>query len=316
MARYMGRRLLLVIPTVIGITILASLMVRLLPGSALELLVVQQGGTEEDRDRIESELGLDRSWVAQYTDWVGGAATGDFGDSLITRRSIGEELERRLPVTMEMGLLALFFSSAIAIPVGIISAVNQDKLVDHFVRSLAIGAVAIPGFWLGTLVMVWPAKLWGWSPPLEYIDLWVDPIANLKQMWIPSLLLGIALSGAEMRMTRTMMVEVLRQDYIRTARAKGLAGRVVVARHALSNAMIPVITLIGIQVPFVVSGTVVLESIFLIPGVGTLMLESLATRDFPVIQAVVLMMAIVVLVANLLTDITYTMLDPRIRLSG
>ncbi len=310
---YVVRRLALMIPTLVGVTVLASLILRLLPGSALELLAAEQGANTTETALIEQRLGLDRPWVTQYGTWAAGLFRGDLGTSLVGERPIADEVRRRLPVTLEMGALGLIFASAMAIPLGVISAVRQNTALDYVTRSLAIAALALPGFWLGTLIMVWPAVWWDWSPTLAYVDLWVDPVANLKQMWIPSALLGVYLVGFEMRLTRTMMLEVLRQDYMRTARAKGLSSRAVVIQHGLKNALIPVLTLVGLQVPFVIGSAVVFEQIFAIPGIGSLLLEALSRRDFPIIQAINFVMAVVVLMTNLVIDITYPLIDPRIR---
>jgi peptide/nickel transport system permease protein len=226
---------------------------------------------------------------------------------------VAEELLGRMPVTAELGVLAMLFGLAIAIPVGVIAAVRQDTWSDYIGRSLAIGMLAIPSFWLGTLVITLPSVWWGWTPPLRYTRLLDDPMRNLGHVIIPAIILGLALSGSLMRLTRAQMLEVLRQDFVRTASAKGLAERAVVMRHALKNAFIPVLTLLGLQVSILVGGTVVLESVFVLPGMGRYLLEAVQYRDYPVIQGLNLIFATVIILANLLVDLLYGWLDPRVR---
>lgn len=317
MTTYIFRRLLLLVPSLLVVTILVSLIVRLLPGKAIDVLLAQQGFTvTADRAKLEAELGLDKPWHVQYWTWLKGIPTGDLGDSLRTRRAITTELKARLPVTLELATVAFAFAVAIAIPIGVLSAVKQDSLVDYLARSAAIGAVALPGFWLATLVVVWPSVWWGWSPPVTFTRLTDDPVKNLSQIWVPSLLLALYLVGYLMRMTRAMMLEVLRSDYIRTARAKGLAPMSVVSRHGLRNALIPVVTIIGLQIPVLIGGAVVYETVFSVPGIGRYLLDAAANRDYPIIQGVNLVLASVVLLINLIVDVLYTVLDPRIRLAG
>jgi peptide/nickel transport system permease protein len=314
---YIIRRLALLIPSLIIVTILVSLIIRLLPGKAIDVLLAQQGFTvAADRAKLEAELGLDQPWPQQYLTWVGGIVRGDLGESLRSRRDITGELKVRLPITLELAAIAFVFALVIAIPIGVFSAVKQDSVLDYVARSLAIGAVALPGFWLATLIVVWPSVWWGWSPPVTYTRFQDDPIENLSKIWLPALLLALYLVGYLMRMTRAMMLEVLRSDYIRTARAKGLGGLTVVNRHALRNALVAVVTVIGLQIPVLIGGAVVYETVFSIPGVGRYMLDAAANRDYPVIQGINLVLATVVLLVNLVVDITYTRLDPRIRLAG
>ena len=317
MTTYIIRRLVLLIPSLIVVTILVSLIIRLLPGKAIDVLLAQQGFTvAADRAKLEAELGLDKPWLEQYGDWIAGIVRGDLGESLRTRRAITGELKARLPITLELAMIAFIFALVIAIPIGVFSAVKQDTPLDYTARSLAIGAVALPGFWLATLLVVWPSVWWGWSPPVTYTRFQDDPLENLSKIWLPALLLALYLVGYLMRMTRAMMLEVLRSDYIRTARAKGLGGLTVVSRHGLRNALVAVVTVIGLQIPVLIGGAVVYETVFSIPGVGRYMLDAAANRDYPVIQGINLVLATVVLLINLVVDVTYTRLDPRIRLSG
>lgn len=317
MTRYFFRRLALLLPSLIVVTILVSLIVRLLPGKAIDVLAAQQGFTVKgDKAKLEHELGLDRPWIEQYWNWVSPMLHGDLGKSLRTRREISGELKARLPVTLELAGVAFLFSLAIAIPVGVLSAVKQDTLIDYITRSVAIAGVALPGFWIATLVVVWPALWWGWSPPVTFTRIERDPLRNLSQIWVPALLLALYLVGFLMRMTRAMTLEVLRADYIRTARAKGLSAFTVINRHTLRNTLIPVITVIGLQIPVLIGGAVVYETIFSVPGIGRFLLDAVSNRDYPVIQAVNLLLASLVLVINLVVDLSYAFIDPRVRLAG
>ena len=263
---------------------------------------------------MERRLGLDLPIHAQYGRWISGILLrGTLGESLLGGWRIEERMLGRLPVTAELGLLAILIGLVIALPVGIYSAVRQYTAADYVGRSVAIMGLATPNFWLGTMVMIYPAIWWAWSPPMELVPFAQDPLGNLGMFLIPSLILGTYLSASTMRMTRTMMLEVLRQDYIRTAWAKGLLERSVILRHAVKNAIIPVVTLVGMQLPILVGGSVIIENIFNLPGLGRLMLDALNDRDYPVVSAVNLFFATVVVAVNLLTDLLYASLDPRIR---
>jgi peptide/nickel transport system permease protein len=262
---------------------------------------------------LKHALGFDKPLPVQFADYVGNALHGNLGTSFRTNEPVAKEIGNRIPVTAELGVMAMIAGLLIALPVGVISAVRQDTRTDYTARSAAIGMLAIPGFWLGTLVITLPSIWWQWTPPLRYTRLWDDPAKNLAQMIIPAIILGIALSGTVMRLTRAQMLEVLRQDYIRTAAAKGLNERSVVLRHALRNAFIPVLTLLGLEVAVVVGGAVVIESVFALPGIGRYLLEGIQYRDYPVIQAVNLIFATVIVLANLIVDLLYGWFDPRVR---
>ncbi|HEV7663137.1 MAG TPA: ABC transporter permease, partial [Chloroflexota bacterium] len=264
---------------------------------------------------LRQELGLDRPMHLQYLDWLTTLARGDLGHSFKSRNPVAAELGSRIPVTLELGFLALLIAPAIAIPIGVVSAARQDTWTDYVARSAAIGLLAIPGFWLATLVVTLPSVWWHWTPPLRYTRLFEDPARNLGQIIIPAVILGLGLSGGLMRLIRTQMLEVLRQDYVRTAAAKGLAEQTIVLRHALKNAFIPAMTAFGLQVSLLISGTVVLESIFVLPGMGRYLLEAVQARDYPVIQGLNLLFATVIVVANLIVDLLYGWLDPRVRYS-
>ncbi len=316
MGAYALRRLLALIPTLFVASIIVFSVVRLVPGDVLDLMLSENAyssGAPEDRAQLERALGLDKPLYLQYLSWAGNAVRGDLGHSLWRDTPVTQEIAARLGVTLELGILALLIALLIAFPVGIWSAVRQESLGDNIGRSFSIIALAIPNFWLGTLVVILPALWWGWSPPSQLTPFFESPLENLKTFIVPSLILGASLSAVIMRMTRTMMLEVLRQDYIRTAWAKGLKERRVVLRHAVKNAMIPVITLIGVLVPILFGGTVIIEQIFRLPGLGQLLLEAVTSRDYPIITGVFLVTGMVVMLVNLLVDLCYGYLDPKVR---
>ena len=318
MRAYVIRRLLLLIPTLLILTILVFLSVRFIPGDVIDTMAgrleAMGVGANIDREAVERMLGLDQPVYVQYGRWMGGILLrGTLGNSLLGDWSVEEAIGDRLPLTIELGVLSVVMGLLIAVPVGIYSAMRRNTAADYVGRSFAVIGLATPNFWLALMVMIFPAIWWGWSPPMEYIPLVEDPLGNLGIFIIPSLILGTALSAATMRMTRTMMLEVLRQDYIRTAWSKGLKERVVVVRHAVKNALIPVVTLVGLQLPIVVGGAVIMENIFNLPGLGRLMLIALTERDYPVVSGINLFFGTAVLMFNLLIDIIYSYLDPRIR---
>lgn len=312
MHRYFLQRTLLAVPTLFGISILVFAIVRLIPGGA-EAAFCPQGCTEEDAHRIKQALGLDRPLLVQYWAWLTSLLSGDLGRSLHSYIPVGHELRARLPVTLELSTLALAVALLIALPVGVLAAVRQDSALDYLARGIAVATLSMPGFWLATLVIAYGGQWFHWAPPVEYRHLLEHPAENLLLMTPPALILGASISGSIMRLVRAQLLEVLRQDYIRTARAKGLSQRSVVIRHALRNALLPVVTLLGLQVPSLMSGTVILESIFQIPGMGQYLVGAIGLRDFPVIQGVNLLVATVVVFANLAVDLSYAWLDPRIR---
>ena len=316
MRAYVIRRLLLLIPTLLILTILVFLSVRFIPGDVIDTMMsdLLYAGVSVDREAVERMLGLDQPVYVQYGRWMGGILLrGTLGNSFWGDWSVEGAIWDRLPLTIELGVLSVVMGLLIAVPVGIYSAMRRNTAADYVGRSFAVIGLATPNFWLALMVMIFPAIWWGWSPPMEYIPLVEDPLGNLGIFIIPSLILGTALSAATMRMTRTMMLEVLRQDYIRTAWSKGLKERVVVVRHAVKNALIPVVTLVGLQLPIVVGGAVIMENIFNLPGLGRLMLIALADRDYPVVSGINLFFGTAVLMFNLLIDIIYSYLDPRIR---
>lgn len=314
MRNYVIRRLLTLLPTLFFASLIVFFAIRMIPGDVIDLMLSQNDvASDADRAQLQAALGFDQPAIQQYSKWVFAAMQGDLGYSLWQNTSVSSLLAERLPITFELGFLALLVSISVAIPIGIYSAMRQDTAGDYIARSFSLVMLAIPSFWLGTLVMVFPSVWWRWAPELEYVSLWEDPVRNLSHVLPPAILLGLGLSAVTMRMTRTMMLEVLRQDYIRTARAKGLKETMVIARHALRNSLIPVVTLIGLQAPLLFGGAVILEQIFVIPGMGLLLLEAVASRDYPIITGVFLVTGLAILLINLAVDLAYGFLDPRVR---
>jgi peptide/nickel transport system permease protein len=315
MGSYIARRLLLSIPVLLGVSILIFGGVRVVPGDICQIVLQIPEPAEDQCNTLRHNLGLDQSPITQYFDWLGAILTGDFGHSIISNRSVTNEIEQRAYTTLEISILATAFSVLIAIPVGVYSAVKQDKWPDILGRFVTIGWLSMPSFWVGTMLITFPSKWWGYSPPVGYQQIWEDPLKNLEQLYLPAISLGLALSAILARLTRSSMLEILRQDYVRTARAKGLAERVVLSKHALKNAMLPVVTFLGLQIGFLLGGTVVLESLFSLPGLGTLLLSSVINKDFPMIQGLVLFFALIIIVINLMVDLSYAWFDPRVRYS-
>ena len=317
MRAYIIRRLLLIFPTLFLLSILVFLSVRFIPGDVMDVIegrMEMYAPGKIDREVLARRLGLDVPVYVQYGRWLGDILLhGSLGKSLLTSYAVEEAILERLPVTLELGVMAIVIGLLIALPVGIYSAIRQDTVADYLGRSLAIIGLATPNFWLGVMVMIYPTIWWGWTPPLELIPFTEDPLGNLWGFFIPSLILGTASAAATMRMMRTMMLEVLRQDYIRTAWSKGLKERVVIIRHSIKNALIPVITLIGLQLPILVGGAVIMENIFNLPGIGRLLVNALNDRDYPVVSGVNLFFATGVVLLNLLIDLIYPYLDPRVR---
>ena len=316
MRAYVIRRILLAIPTLFILTIIVFLSVRFIPGDIVDVMIrrLMFLGQTVDREAVEAMLGLDVPVYVQYGRWMEGIFLhGTLGQSLMASWTVEERIIGRLPVTIELGVMAILIGLVISLPVGIYSAIRQDTAVDYAGRSIAVIGMATPNFWLAIMVMTYPAIWWGWSPPLELIPFTEDPLGNLWMFFIPSLILGTAGAASTMRLTRTMMLEVLRQDYIRTAWSKGLKERVVITRHAIKNALIPVVTLIGLELPVLVGGAVIIENIFNLPGLGQLAVTALTERDYPVVSGVNLFFAAAVLGANLIIDLVYPYLDPRVR---
>ena len=316
MGAYLTRRLLALVPTLVLASLIVFVTIRLIPGDVIDLMLSQNDVAADKltRDQLVAALGLDRPMWQQYLRWVGGIVLhGDLGQSLWQTTPVAQLLLGRLPVTFQLGLMALIVALSIALPIGTWSALRQDTAGDYLGRSFSILLLAVPSFWLATMVMVFPSIWWGWSPEVNYVRFSDDPWQNLKQMVLPAIVLGAGLSAVTMRLMRTMMLEVLRQDYIRTAWAKGLPEPLVVMRHALRNAMVPVITLVGLQAPLLIGGAVIIEQIFVIPGMGLLLLDAVQQRDYPIITGVFLIVGVAVMLINLLVDLSYGLLDPKVR---
>ena len=316
MRAYIIRRLLLVIPTLIMMSVIVFLLVRFIPGDVIDAMAKDMVFTEGtiDREALEHRLGLDVPFYVQYGRWIGDIVLhGSLGESLVSRFSVKEKIIGRLPVTIQLGAMAILIGLVIALPVGIYSAIRQDTAADYVGRSVAIIGLATPNFWIALMVLLYPAIWWGWSPPMRLIPFTENPLGNLGVFIIPSLILGTAMSAATMRMMRTMMLEVLRQDFIRTAWSKGLKEQAVVLRHAVKNALIPIVTLVGLQLPIVIGGSVIMENVFNLPGLGRLMVSALIDRDYTVVSGLNLVFGTTVVGANLVIDLLYAYLDPRIR---
>lgn len=318
MGRYLIRRLLVVVPTLFFVSLIVFITIRLLPGNIIDAMVAEMGSGSGgsvmlNRAEIMHQLGLDVPIYIQYGRWILGLLQGNLGESLVIHRPAMELIMQRIPVSLELGALAMFFTMIFSLPLGVWSAVRQNSVSDYIGRSIAVAFIAIPGFWIGTMIMVYPSIWWNWSPSIEYIPFVQNPLDNLKMFLLPAFIIAMATTGVMMRWVRTMMLETLRQDYIRTAWSKGLKERVIIFRHALKNSLIPVVTVLGYQVPMLVGGSVIIEQIFSLPGVGRLMLQSLLNRDYTVVVAVDLFIAIVVLTTNIIVDLTYGWLDPRVK---
>ena len=312
---YLAKRLLLIVPTLLGVASLVFVIMRVIPGD-VALLILGGDSGQIDREQLAAmhrQLGLDQPLLVQFGTWLWGVVRFDFGTSLWTGRPVVEELLIRLPLSLELAFLATGVSVLIAIPLGMLAAARQDTWVDYVVRVVSIGGLAIPSFWVGILVILLLVIYFGWGPPLEFTPPWVDPWANFQQMVWPVITVGYRYAAVTTRMTRSTVLEVLREDYIRTAWAKGLAERVIVIRHALKNAMLPVITLIGTEFAFLIGGLVVTETVFTLNGVGRFVVDAVAHRDYPVVQALVFVIAFGFVIVNLLIDLTYAWFDPRIR---
>jgi len=309
---YVVRRLLIALPSLLIASLIVFTLPRLIPGDVVQLMLEEKAYGKDLAD-LRAKLGLDRPIPVQYVDWVGRLARGDLGESLWTRQPVLGELARRMPVTLTLGFLAIVVAVVIGVPIGILSAVRQDGALDFFARSAAILGLSIPGFVQAIVVILLPAIWWGWTPRMGFTDLAHGPATYLLQFVLPAIILGIASAAAIMRLTRGMLLEVLRQDYVRTAWAKGLRERVVVLKHSLKNAIIPVVTVLGLQIAQIAGGSVIIESIFGLPGMGQFLLEAITQRDYPVIQGINLLIVVIIVATNLLVDLFYAVIDPRIR---
>ena len=327
MQAYLTRRFLLTIPTLLLVTMIVFMLVRFIPGSVLDMMIAEMSATSgeefKDTEGLKRALGMDQPIPIQYGRWIGvwpqadgkisGMLQGNMGRSLWTNEPIVDILRQRIPVSLELSILSLLFQWTLALPIGVFAATKQDSVIDYSGRLFAITMLSLPGFWLATMVVVYPSIWWGVMPNIVYIPIVQDPIGNLSQFILPAFITGVAGSAGMMRLTRTMMLEVLRQDYIRTAWAKGLSERTVLIRHAVKNAFIPVVTVIGAQLAGLIGGQVIMEQIFALPGMGRVFIDALNQRNYPVISAINTVIASLVLLSNVIVDISYAWLDPRIR---
>jgi peptide/nickel transport system permease protein len=315
MLNYAARRILLMVPTLLGVALLTFVMLRVIPGDVVELKLRADGGhvTQEILDRERARLGLDQPLPQQFVDWMTGLVTLDLGTSMWTGRPVAEEIGGRIGLTMQVAFMAALISVVIAIPLGTLSALYRDTWVDNAVRIVTIAGLAVPSFWFGMLIILGLLTVFRWSPPITYTPFYQDPVANISQLIWPALAVGYRYSAVVARMVRSSIIEVLREDYIRTARAKGIFERMVVARHAMRNAMLPAITVIGLEFAFLIGGLVVTEQVFNLNGIGRLFVEAVSRSDFVLIQALVMLLALVFVATNLVIDLLYSVLDPRVR---
>ena len=319
MHRYLARRLIYGVLTALLVSVLVFALMRIAPGDVAQSVAAQQAGgeegtvSEEDLERIREALGLNEPLHIQYLSWMGGFVRGDWGDSLFTKRPVFDEFKKKIAVTFEIVIASEIIAIALGIPAGVLMALRQDSKTDYVIRILSLAGLSIPSFLSATLLLVFGAYLLQWSPPIGYVPLWEDPVINFKQFVWPAVMVGYISAATKARMMRSTMLEVMRQDYIRTAHAKGLRERVVTIRHALKNAFIPVITVIGITMALSLGGSVVIERVFELPGIGRYILDGMLQRDYPVVQSLVLVFAAAVIVVNLVVDISYGWLDPRVR---
>ena len=318
MRKYIARRLMLFVPSLVGASILIFVLMRMVPGDIAEILVYQTGTEsstiqQKQIQQIREELGLNRPVVVQYLSWLGNAIRGDFGYSYTQRRPVTDILKERFPRSMELAFLTIVAAIVWAIPLGVISAVRQNSWADYLVRLVSISGLSLPIFFTGVLILYGLVRFFRWLPPLEFVAFVDNPLENLKQLIWPALAQAYYISAPITRLTRSQMLEVVRQDYVRTARAKGLAERAVVYRHALRNSLLPVVTFIGWWGGRLLGGIVIMEIIFAIPGMGTALVQAVSYRDYPTVQAIIFVMALIFLTINLFVDLLYGWLDPRIR---
>lgn len=316
MGKYIIKRVLLLIPTLLVVTVVTFALMRLMPGSAVDIIVSKyvSMGIDMDASTIETQLGMDKPAVQQYFAWLGGVFQGDLGDSLFQNQSVGSIIAQKLPITLELTILTLILINVISIPLGVLTAARQDSVGDYIVRIISIICMAIPVFWIGTLVLIYPAKWWGYAPPTTYVSMAENFAANMSMFLVPAALGAITQMGMQLRMVRTSLLDVMRQDYVRTAWSKGLKEGQVLSDHAFRNSLIPVITLVGGGVAGLVGGSVILENMFNIPGIGACLVTALGNYDYPLVQGCVLVLSVIVMLVNLVVDVAYKWCDPRVTL--
>jgi peptide/nickel transport system permease protein len=316
--QYIIRRLIYLVPVLVGVSLITFIIMRMVPGDVAQV-ALGTNATEESLADFRHVYGLDQplfDWkppFGQYGEWVGGLLKGDFGKSYFHRTPVRDELAHRLPVTIQLMVMTIIVMVVIAIPAGVISGIRPNTILDYATRTSAVFGLSIPVFWLGTLFILFPAIWFNWTPPFGRVSFFDDPVRNLQQFTLPALAMGIPAAAGVMRLTRSSVLEVLRQDYIRTAWSKGLRETTIVRRHVLKNGLIPVVTVIGLQIGGLLGGTVIIESIFALPGIGLFTYESILGRDYLGVQAIVILMAVVYSVVNLVIDVAYVWFDPRIR---
>jgi peptide/nickel transport system permease protein len=317
MRKYVVRRVLLFIPTLVGVSIVIFIILRVIPGDIASIILGGPSGegaySLEELEELREQLGLNRPIVIQYFDWAWSMIRGDLGDSYLLSRPISDELRRQFPVTLQLAFFTALVVSAIAIPIGILAAIKRDSWLDVALRGWAILGLAAPTFFVAILFILGLSLYFRWLPPVGFVNMWDDPVTSIQQLIFPAIALGFSSNGLLLRMTRTQLLEVMGEDYVRTARAKGLGERIVIWRHAVRNALLPIVTIGGFQVGGLLSGTIVIETVFNIPGVGLGLVRGLNARDLPLIQVYILYFAVMALAVNLIVDLTYAWLDPRIR---
>lgn len=314
MGRYLILRLVGIVPTVLLLVLFVVVLIRLLPGNAVDVMLAEQAQADDvSRQELEARLGLDTPMAVAYGEYALGLFRGDLGKSLWSRQPVTDIIVRRLGVTLELTFLGLLFTTAVGVPVGVVSAIWQNTWLDYLVRGLSVLGLSVPNFAIATMVIVLPALWWGWSPPLIYVPMNAGLWDHLSQFFVPALVLSLSLIATVARMTRSMMLEVLRLDYVRTARAKGLGERTVIYRHALRNALIPVVSILGVQIAFLLSGSVIIENVFALPGIGRTLIQSISIRDYPLVQGITVVTGLLVILVNLLIDLSYVVIDPRVK---
>lgn len=317
MGKYIVKRVLLLIPTALLVCFIVFLLMRMLPGDAVDALQYQlqsQGNYNITREEVEVMLGMDKPALVQFFIWLGNAVRGDLGKCLFQSETVTAAIGRQIGPSLELGILTLIFTNLISIPLGLFCAARQDSIGDYAVRVISLVLMSVPVFWLAILVLVYPALWWGYAPPSQYVSFFQDPLRNLQMFFLPALLGGITQAGMQLRIVRTVILDVMRTDYIRTAWAKGDKERTVLYRHAFRNGLIPVITVIGSSIAGLIGGSVILENIFNIPGIGQQVIKAIGARDYPLVQGCVLVFALFTMVINLLVDISYKWIDPRVSL--
>jgi peptide/nickel transport system permease protein len=316
MAKYTVKRVLLLIPTIFLVCLIVFALMRCIPGDAVDAIVTRmtQSGMTVDADAVRVKLGMDKPAYQQFFIWIADVVRGDLGDSFFQYQSVKDIVSRQLPISLELGIISLILSNLISIPLGLYCAARQDSISDYTIRIISVILMSVPMFWIATLVLFYPAQWWNYSPPVIYVSFFENPVENMKMFLLPGILGALSQAGMQLRIVRTQVLDTLRQDYVRTAYAKGVKQRTVLFRHAFRNAMIPVITVIGGSIGSLVGGNMILENIFNIPGIGSQLVTALGQRDYPVVQGCVLVMSIFVMIVNLIVDLAYKWIDPRVKL--